>query len=415
MPCDVFQSFKTMSEHLNPELYSHLRLQDYWLELIDRTTFPENTGYEQTVMTINNVEPPSVTPAWNAINKVSDVNTQGPCAQDYIDVNWGFDERVYAPEQIQFQGPVFCKDEFTFDYLTDEFIDGYVGQLAFVTRRIWSNRYQEHYLSLTSKYFAGSPDGLLHDGVYLAPGTAQATIPNIEATSQVTQDMLDEISYRLINIGATSGVPDPKGYITMGPDGPLFPILIGLQMSKLLTYQTGPQNAAYLWASAGMDGASELMKRIGATKVLFNQRHIPCMFPPRWNYDHTTGYTRIQTFLEVAATGGGVNHIINPAWNIATHEAMFFLNPFVMRSEVVSPEVNAGGLPFDPASYYGDWVFEQGAYRIFPPGEGCADPLNKFGRHFAEFKHGIRPIHPDWGVTVVFKRCTNSPFKVLCS
>lgn len=410
--CDVFDALQVMTEHLNPEIYSLLRLQDYWIELVDRTTFPANTGYEQTVMTIENVEPPTVVPTWNAIQPTSDVNTQGPCAAEYTDLTWGFDEKVYAPEVFDVQGPVFCKDEFTFDFLTDEFINGYVGQLEFVTRRIWSNRYQEHFLSLSDKYFAG--DGTFYSGVYLAPGTAQATLPPVEATSQVTQDMLDYIANHLITIGATATQPDSKGYITIGPEGPVFPFLIGLQMSKLLTFQAGPQLPAYLWASAGMDGASELMKRIGATKILFNERHIPCMFPPRWTYDSVGGYTRVEPFLIVPASGKGTKAINNPLWETAPYEAAFFLNPYVMRSEVVEPEVNAGGLPFDPISYFGDWVFEVGGNRIFPNG-GCYDPHFKFGRHYAEFRHGIRPIHPNFGVTVIFKRCIQAPFTVTCS
>lgn len=414
MACDVFDAMEAMTEHLNPEIYSLLRLQDYWIELVDRTTYPKNTGYEQTVFTIENVEPPTAVPTWNAIVPVSDVNTQGPCAATYTDLTWGNDQAVYAPEAFDVQGPVFCKDEFTFDFMTDEFINGYVGQLEFVTRRIWSNRYQEHFLSLSDKYFAGQ-NQTFYSGSYLAPGTAQATLPNVAATSQVTQDMLDYISNHLITIGATATQPDAKGYITIGPEGPVFPFLIGLQMSKLLTYQAGPQLPAYLWASAGMDGASELMKRIGATKILFNQRHIPCMFPPRWTYNSSTGYTRVEPFLIVAASGSGTKAVTNPAWETAPYEAAFFLNPYVMRSEIVEPEVNAGGLPFEPSSYYGDWTFLTGGNRIFPPNAGCYDPHFKFGRHYAQFKHAIRPIHKQFGVTVIFKRCLDAPFTVTCS
>src|ERR1700744_2162598 len=115
MACDVFDGFQAMTQHLNPEIYSKLRMQDYWLELIDRTTFPEKTGYEQTVMDINNVEPPEETPVWTAINPTSTTNVQGPCAITYENLQWGFDEKVYEPEQFGLQGPVICKDELTFD------------------------------------------------------------------------------------------------------------------------------------------------------------------------------------------------------------------------------------------------------------------------------------------------------------
>jgi len=412
MACNVFDGFQAMSEHLNPEIYRKVRLQDYWLELVERTTFPENTGYEQTVTTIDNVEPPTTIPTWNAINPVSDSNVAGPCATDFVDVQWGYNKRVYEPEGYDLQGPVLCKDEFTFDWMTDEFIRHYIDQLAMVTRRVWSNRYQEHFMSLTPKYIANGSN-TFYPGSTLAPGVNEASIPAVQATSELTQDMLDDIFYRQLHIGATQQGPTDNGYITMGPDGPIFPLLISVEMSKRISFQSDRKDA-YLWAGAGQMEASELMKNIGATKVLYNYRHIPCMYPARYNWNGA-GYTRVEPFLQVAATGKGIDAQINPAWEAAGYEAAQILHPLVMRSEVVQPEVNAGGLPFDPANYYGDWQFITGGNRIFPAATACFDPLFKFGRHFAQFKHAIRPIFPDYGVTIIYKRCLNAPFTVSCS
>lgn len=415
MACNVFDGFRSMTEHLNPELYSRLRMQDYWLELVDRTTYTPNTGYEQTVFTLTNVEPASVTPSWSSITPVSDSVPGGPCTISYDDVQWGFDERVYAPEQKGYRGPILCKDEFTFDYLTDEFINHYIEQLAFVTRRVWSNRLQEHYLSLSNKYICGYGNTFF-PGATLAPTAAQATLPAVRATSQLTQDMLDVVAYQLIHSGANATQPDAKGYITLGPEGPIFPLLIGLEMSKQITLQSAAsQYQGLLWSGAGAGEGSQLMKNVGATKVLFNYRHIPCMFPPRFEWNGAA-YVRVEPFLIEDADGKGKKATLNPDWTNAAYEAAFVLHPLVMRTEIVQPEVNAGGLPFDPTNYYGDWQFVTGAYRIFDSATACVpDPKDKFGRHFAEFKHAVRPILPDYGYTFIFKRCINTPLTVTCS
>lgn len=414
MACSVFDGFQNMTEHLNPELYSRLRLMDPWLELVDRATFPENTGTEQTVTTLNNTEPPSVIPTWNGISLING-SANAPCNVTYNDVTWGYNTRVYEPENYGLDGPVLCKDEFTFDFMTDEFINHYISQLAFVTKRVNSNRYQEHFLSLTPKYICNGST-TLYPGSTLAPGVNQASLPGVQANSALTQDMLDQQAYALIYAGATATQPDAKGYITLGPDGPIFPLMIGMEMSKTLSLQAGAsQYGALLSAGTAQMESSQLMRNIGATKVLFNFRHIITTTPPRYNWNGTA-YVRIEPFVTSAATGAGTTALVNPLWLTAAYEAAMILSPLVMRAEVVMPQVNAGGLSFDPTNYYGDWQFVTGGERIFPPGvDGCFDPLHKFGRHFAEFKQGIRPIFPEYGRTLIFKRCIASPFTVGCS
>lgn len=416
MACSVFAGFQNMTEHLNPEIYSRLRLTDYWLDLVDRAAFPENTGTEQTVTTLNNTEPPTVTPTWGAINLTSVANPSGPCNITYSDVTWGYNTRIYEPEQYGLEGPPLCKDEFTFDWMTDEFINHYVDQLTYVTRRVWSNRLQEHFISLTPKIICnGSTTS--YAGATLPPGTAQATLPNVQATSQLTQDYLDSQAYALTYAGASATQPDAKGYITLGPDGPVFPLLISMEMSKQLALQAGAsQYGALLSAGTAQLESSQLMKKIGATKVLFNFRHIICTLPARYNWNGSA-YVRVEPFMVTSGPTSGLGNDapVNPLWLTAAYEAAMILHPLVMRTEIIQPEVNAGGLPFDATNYYGDWQFETGGERIFPPGTNCFDPLHKFGRHFAEFKHAVRPIHPYYGRTFIYKRCISSPFSVGCS
>lgn len=408
MACtDVFDGFERMTESLSPDIQSRLRLANAWLELVDRGVYPKHTGYTQTVTTLNNSEPPSTVPSWSAIDPVSDENPEGPCGITYDSVTWGNNRRTYNPEQYGLEGPVLCKDEFTFDWMTDEFINHYVDQLAFVTQRVWSNRYQEHFMSLTPKYIADGTN-TEYAGATLAPTDATATLPGVLATSELTQDMLDYEAYQLMYKGATATRPDAKGYISLG-DGPIFSLLIGLEMSKRLTFQAEVIDN-YRWAGAGKLDSSELMKKIGAVKVLYNFRHIPNQFPPRFDWDGDS-YVRVEPFLIQSATGSGDDAVLNPDWLNAEWEAAFILHPLVMRCEVVEPDVNAGGLPFDPTNYYGDWQFQRGAYKW---DTDCPDPLNKKGRHYAEFKHAIRPIFPDYGRTIIFKRCLGQPSTSTC-
>jgi hypothetical protein len=160
----------------------------------------------------------------------------------------------------------------------------------------------------------------------------------------------------------------------------------------------------------GSGSGAELLKRIGANRVIKNFRHVPNLFPPRFTYAGGK-YTLVQPFTSSSGTKGTV-YSVNPSWTTAPYEAAFIATPYVFKSHIVRPVNRVGDLSWMPTNYMGEWQWVTGAYKL---NTDCADPLDKKGQHYAEFIHGPEPIFTNQGMTIIFRRCTGALTTVICS
>lgn len=406
----LFSALATATESLPYDLYARLRAKSLWLNLVPRAEFRRNMGLEQTTYELGDVEPTDNPDQWTAESITTPENVEGACAIEDYDLNWGFNQRTYAPEKIRLRGPLLCKDNFTYNYMPEKFLGGYLERLSKASERTMEFRLQEHYISVSNKYFAGND--VVIPGQSLAPGAQYATLPAVEPSSQLTQDMLDLLAVNLNDIGASEQKdPTQYGFYTYGDTGPLYTLYIGQQASKAITINDPTRVTVNNFSDMGFGEDAILRKRLAASITYYNFRHVINPIPPRYVWDGDE-LVRVPVYIQVAGTGGGLVSIINPAWKSAPYEAAFVLNPLVMTDHMVAPDVNPAGIPFDPISYMGEWVFVEGAYRL---GLDCVDPTNSFGRHYAIFRHAVEQVHPDYGYTIIFKRCVQSPLTVDCS
>ena len=157
--------------------------------------------------------------------------------------------------------------------------------------------------------------------------------------------------------------------------------------------------------------ASMLLQRMGAKRQIKNFIHVPWIFPPRFTYDGAA-YVRVNTFEDTAGTKGFVSTVTS-AYQAAPYEAAIVLNPHVFTSEIVQPVNSVGSTRWNPTNHMGEWQFVTGAFRW---DTDCVDPLEKYGRHFAQFRHAPRPEFPEYGIILIYKRCpTNSFQRVYCT
>lgn len=409
MACSVFDGIAVATESLSDELNGRLSPKSLWKNFVPREAFPMNRGLEQTTFRQGNIEPTDL-PDWDAESLISDENVEGACSAPDNSVSWGYDQFVYAPEKTQFHGPLLCKEQFTYEHVPDKFLEGYLGRLAMFSDRVLSFRLQEHYISNSNKYIAG--DNVIIDGQTLSPGANQATLPAVEPSSELTQDMLDEIAVRLNEAGAAEQTdPTQYGFFDWGANGPLYTLYIGQQMSNKIL-RNDPDNVTILNYSEMGKGENALLRaRLGAAKQYYNFKHVINPIPPRYNWNGAT-LVRIPVYINDAGSGKGVVSVYNPDWLTADVEAAFILNPLVMTMHVVQPDIPSAVSAFNPIDYHGEWKFVVGGYKL---GLDCADPLDRFGRHYAVFRHAIEPINRDYGYTIFYTRCVGSPLEVGCS
>lgn len=397
MACtDPFDALRIPTESLGTELYLRASWMDVWLNLIERETYPKHTGLTQSVFTIGRNEPASDEETWLPIDLVQAEGDGNACDTTWNETYVGHTETTYSPEQFGLRGPIVCKDELIYGFQPDDFWEKYMVGLTKRSRRSISNRLLKLYSQFVPKSVAAV--------AYQTYNQASLTLPL--STCEITQEMLDQTAQELMEDGATD--PNSQGWIGLGTMGPVFPLYIGLEASQHLLSNNATLRQDVRDAFSSEGNASPLLRRLGAGLVLKNWRHIPNLFPPRYNYAGGA-YTRVNTWT-VENTSKGQRAVINSGWRTASHEAAFALSPWVFREQVIEPSNSVAGMTFEPTNYFGEWQWVTGGREIMDDGS-CYDPLKKYGRHFGEYKHAAKPIFPEYGRMFIFKRCPTTEFE----
>lgn len=415
MPCpNVFNAFAVATESLAQDVYKRASYRSMWLNMIERGEYPQGTGLTQTSFNTTSIEPTSAD-QWSAITLASGNpgSNGGACDVTYNDVPVGFNSVTWSPERFALKGPLLCKDDLTYDHRVEAFLRVYLEKLSIRAQRSWEVRYQNTFAKFAIKAVADSSftqDETIPANINEFPWIQTGSVGQAlnQSTSELTQEMLDVAASTLIRNGATN--PDSSGFISYSSDGPVFPLYIGLEASQRIAQNNPAFRDDLRFSDQGTGAGAELLKRIGANRVIKNYRHVPNLFPPRFTYGGGK-YTLIQPFTSANGTKGTV-FSVNPSWTTAPFEAAFIVTPYVFKSHIVRPVNRVGDLGWMPTNYMGEWQWVTGAYKF---DVSCDDPLEKKGQHYAEFVHAAEPIFTNQGMTIIFRRCTGALTTVICS
>lgn len=380
------------TEYLSKEIYKRATFMSPFDAAVPRGVFAPNSGLTHTTFTIQNSAPTSTSLDWDEVSLANGSNS-GACATDFQQVNVGYTALTYTPKKRDWKGPLFCRDDMYYDHEPEQFVDGYITQLANFVRLDWDYQLERRYHSFVPIYVAGA-------GFY-TPTAANATLTAPQATSEITTEMLEGLAAQLIYNRATN--PDTYGFVSYTGNGPTFSLSIGLEMNQKIVRNNAEYRQDYRWADPGM-----FMQAIGATKVIGNFRYLSTDLPRRFTYDGTK-YVEVPRWSNASATKGTPQDI-NPAWispASAPYEAATVLNRDVFVAELVRPPAAVGGIRWDPYGYQGEWKWVTGIEAISQAnGDACFDPLKLQGRHYGRMIYAPRPgANPKAGAVILFKRC----------
>lgn len=401
-----FDALRLAVEYLGPTLYKKANPDSrLWMEIIPREDAPQGIGLEQSVFTIGRSLPTTDEPDFDPIALTSGEDYTGSCGTTWNTLQNGFNETTFAPEQFGMQSEVICQDDLIYTFQAQAFWARYLPALAKNAAQQITNRYQAVYTHYAPKAVANEDFHTVDGGTGAPPQHPDLTLD--ESLCELSQDMLDATAMELARDGATD--PDSDGFITLGPDGPIYPLYISPEMSQKLLLDNAELREDMRFAAMGKeDTLNPLLMRLGTSRrVIKNFRHVPNLFPPRYTYAGGE-YTRVATWEMVAGTKGTVAQLTT-AYKNAPYEGAYVLTPWVFTSQIIKP-VNhaAGNMTWSPKNYMGEWQFVTGGNRISP--DHCYDPLEKLGRLYAEFKHWNKPIFPEFGRTLIYKRCQTYEF-----
>lgn len=421
MACtNPFAVLRTKTEDLGPTLHNRAAWKDPWLNLIPRETWPVGAGVVRSAFTIGRSEPSTEEETWQTI-AVANGGNSGSCGPTYNQTYVGHKEITYKPEMFGLVGPLVCQDDLTLHWNAKDFWANYMVQLEHRNVKSIIHRLANIYMNYVPKasanadfnYVAGNP------AVQPAGTTVDLTalaVPGCE----LIQDYLDATALELIEEGADNG--DTNGWITDGPGGPVFPIMIGVEASNKLLLNNPDLRNDFNQSFNGQGEANPVIKRLGASRTIKNWRHMITRFPPRWQYTGSA-FVRVPAFTSSSAAADatkGQVAITNPDWRnaaVAAYEAAIVFSPLVMTEEVLQPVNSMPGMTWQPQNYFGDWQFVTGNDALigFSDCTGIADPTHTRGRHFAQYRHACKPVFPTFGRLILFKRCAAAYDCISCS
>ena len=433
-----FDILRARTEDLGPTLYVRASWKDPWLNLIPRAEYPKGAGYVRSSFTVGRSEPSTDEETWNAIAAINaDTNPQGACNITYNQTYLGLKEDQYKPENFGLMGPLVCQDDLTMYWQSVEFWEKYFQALEKRNRKSIINRLGNVYRQYVPKASANSAFAFIAGNIATQPAPTTVDLSGLQGgnipTSELLQEMLDATAVELSEEGADD--PNSNGWITQGADGPIFPLYIGQAMSHRLLLNNSELRSDFNNSFQGWGDANPVIKRLGASRIIKNFRHVINRFPARWTTQQvnaTTGAVSgaddgvlkrvpVWTMSTSAAdaTKGQVAKV-NPSWrdpSLAVYEGCEVLNPWVMTEEVLMPVNTAPGMKLRAQNYFGEWEFVTGNDALLGISSctGIQDPLHKQGRHFAEYRHALKPIFPIFGRFILFKRCANAFDTLTCS
>lgn len=439
-----FDVLRAKTEDLGPTLYVRASWKDPWLNLVPRASYPMGAGYVRSSFTVGRSEPSTDEETWNAIAAIdANSNPQGACNITYNQTYVGLKEDQYKPENFGLMGPLVCQDDLTMYWQSQEFWEKYFQALEKRNRKSIINRLGNVFMQYVPKASANSNFAFVAGDYATQPAPSSPVLTSLAGgnipTSELTQEMLDATAVELSEEGADE--PNSNGWITQGPDGPVFPLYIGQTMSHRLLLNNAELRSDFNQSFQGWGEANPVIKRLGASRIIKNFRHIINRFPPRWTLQQvdTTGaqgqgigyvygpndgvLKRVPVWqMSTSATYAtkGQVAIVNPSWrdpSKATFEGCVVFNPWVMTEEVLMPVNSAPGMKLKPQNYFGEWKFVTGNDALLGISSctGVQDPLHKQGRHFAEYRHALKPIFPIYGRFILFARCTSAFDTITCS
>jgi len=420
MACEnIFQALKMVSESLGKDVHRKATQKSVWMNAVPKGVYPLGAGLTQTTFTIENSMPVDDQLAWEKIATSAGTNQAGIdaaagglCAPDWQDVEWGFSEQTYSPERVAVRGPQICQSNLKYRYNVDVFMRAYLEEITKHSKRVLENKIQNEYMKHGRKVTISGASGseALVDTEVIGDGDTEmkdlTAATNLADSAKLLPGHLDQLAIKLIESGATEG--DSNGFVELGSNGPIFPLIIGMEQSNLLLKSDANVRTDYRESSK----SNELLARLGADRVTGNFRHIVITNPVRLKRNSgDNGYDRVS---ENEALGSGeltkgsgtkirAEYVAATGTGAATHEAAIALVPSVMKQLVV-PSQTPGGLAFSPENYSGDWQFVTGGYKSQGSTGVCDDPLEVYGRHYGQYEMAFEPVFGDHGATLIYKR-----------
>ena len=354
------------------------------LQLITREEYPTGMGTDFRYLTYERLAPTSIL-SWSSASAFSASGEGadcGACANSFNALDVGYTTRTATLYKYEVKSRMVCVEDFKWAWQVKQQLDAIKDQLGNWVKLAWEQRAREDMFTFT-KYKVVC-DGSIYGN---NSATGATSYPAACATDVLQQALLDAYYAILYRDGAAEGAVGMEG------GAPILPLIIGPEASRALRLQnTNDRNDLHY------SDPKSLTKGLFVSSVYHNFAHVITPFPRRFTCAGGA-YTEVAPFTsesKTVLTGAE----LSAAYKNAPYEEATIWNRTVMNHMVPKPISSpGGGTSFDPVSYTGEWVWKNIA------DQDGTNVFNTQGRFYGRLFVSPRPLYPERGVSIVFRRC----------
>lgn len=297
-------------------------------------------------------------------------------------VNAPSDTFPYQLEQFAVASQYLCLNDIRSAFEGRRQIDNLAKQMRTNILDLWADKDREEYIDASRNklvFYGGQP----------IPGANANVFASVAADSAATPGLLADIYQRIIQDGGSEAMDSAVG---TADSSYVFPILMSMEQARYLDLNDGQRNDLR-W---NPNQVGSLLQPFNVTRVRNGFAYTIDPKMPRYTFGGGT-YTQVPYYITTTSTTGGLQKIINPAYQTAEYEDVIVFMKDVITREMPPPTYAAGEASFNPQKYGGEvhWL------NILNQDE---NPLGNTGRFYALLQAAYRWENPYLGYVVKVKR-----------
>ena len=359
-----------------------------WIDLIKKTTFPDQMGYQLTTLIYSSALPTTDAAGgtlagsglWSDMGvpnsganvftpvgaagvdqplKDTAESTIGPNTANKGAVNFGKELKSYNLKRAVIESPRINVEDLRFAAHRTDQLRAIMDLMTESTRYTWEERYRDEFDSLAdnfvvcryttsdSKLHTGKEEKtssfLLDEGGDTDAGTDGYDVTQANSNSlpeaNISNALMDDLYFRLVRAGAGNNAYGREN------GRPVFSLVCSSEVSRQIESEFR-DDVRYNQARV-----SELIAPLGVEKSFRGYYHLVDDLAPR--FDIGAADDKLDRVYPYTATGGIITP--NAAYESAPVEMAYILHPEVFEAQIPNPLSGANGLTFDPVNYKGDF------------------------------------------------------------
>jgi hypothetical protein len=385
MAYDIDSWLAAESGRIGPDIFHKTLNTSPWLKLVKQDTWPDEMGYEVSVLTYSR-SLPETSLDWNNVGFNN--GTGSNCVPSASVVQFYQKLQTYNLQQTAIESPAICVNDLRFSWRRKDQLSHIFRILTENTAYAWKERYKDEYIRLAQHKV------VLTSSLPENASAFSATAP----TSKLVQPVLDKFRMSLIRDGA--------GNTPMGRENgtPVFGLICSSETSYDLIRNIANDREDYRYSTK----ANDLLAPLGVERTYKGYYHIIDDFMPR--YDFVNGeWVEVEPYVK-QTVGGVTEWVLNPDYENAEFEVSVIFHPEVFTSVIPAPITAPGGnTKFDPISYRGE-------FKWLNIRDKALNPDGTIGYFRGVLSSGSKPVRPEWGYAILHARCAGAGLNLIaCS